>query len=294
MERPERYDPEDLEHLMLERSFDELLAEERAFALRHLKDRNEYERMRELLQMVQGHRQAAPGPSDAGPAVRERVLHAFRIHHRPQWRIWLNGVGAFWLPARPAAYWRTALAMGVVVVVAISVVRLARHEVPTKELAELQPVPAHPTPAALPAVPQQVATTTGRGDATADSAQIASHQPASDHADVMASRSAAAAPMQRQSAHAQGIPPARIAARVTMDSVRVQAAAPPLARWDAYGTPALSEQLAEEETGKDIMAVVDDKTSKRERQATAGMGTTYGKASTYTVDDLLGLLQATW
>ena len=45
MERTERYDPEDLEQLMLERSFDELLGEERAFALRHLQGRAEYEQM---------------------------------------------------------------------------------------------------------------------------------------------------------------------------------------------------------------------------------------------------------
>mgnify|MGYP003380342745 CR=1 FL=1 len=49
MERRERYDPEDIESLLSERSFDELLEEERAYVLRHLTDRNEYETMRGLL-----------------------------------------------------------------------------------------------------------------------------------------------------------------------------------------------------------------------------------------------------
>lgn len=115
MERAERYDPEDLEHLMLERSFDELLEEERAYALRHLADRAEYERMRALLHHVREDKRDH-APMDADPAVRERVLAAFRVQQRPQWRIWLNSVGGFLLPARPSLYWRPALALGTVAV----------------------------------------------------------------------------------------------------------------------------------------------------------------------------------
>ena len=70
MERPERYDPEDLEHLMLERGFDELLEEERAYALRHLEGRAEYERMRALLHHVREDKRDH-APMDADPAVRE-------------------------------------------------------------------------------------------------------------------------------------------------------------------------------------------------------------------------------
>ena len=36
MERREHYDPEDIESLLQERGFDELLEEERAYVLRHL------------------------------------------------------------------------------------------------------------------------------------------------------------------------------------------------------------------------------------------------------------------
>src|SRR5690554_740692 len=111
MERPERYDPEDLEHLMLERGFDDLLEEERAYALRHLADRAEYERMRALLHHVREERDERL-PGDAGPAVRERVLQAFRIQRQPQWRIWLNNVGGLLLPARPATFARPLLALG--------------------------------------------------------------------------------------------------------------------------------------------------------------------------------------
>src|SRR5690606_38827919 len=104
MERPERYDPEDLEHLMLERSVDELLEEERAYALRHLESGAEYERMRALLHHVRDGK-SAQAPMHADPAVRERVLQAFRAQQRSPWQIWLNSVGGFLLPARPSSYW---------------------------------------------------------------------------------------------------------------------------------------------------------------------------------------------
>ncbi|MFZ1618285.1 MAG: hypothetical protein WAT41_13120, partial [Flavobacteriales bacterium] len=115
MEPTERYDPEDLEHLMLERRFDELLEEELAFALRHLTGRAEYDRMRSLLLHVREDR-TEQGTLDAPPQVREHVLQAFREQQRPQWKIWLNSVGGFLLPERPAQYWRPALALGTVAV----------------------------------------------------------------------------------------------------------------------------------------------------------------------------------
>lgn len=115
MEPTERYDPEDLEHLMLERRFDELLEEERAFALRHLTGRAEYDRMRSLLLHVREDR-TEQGTLDAPPQVREHVLQAFREQQRPQWKIWLNSVSGFLLPERPAQYWRPALALGTVAV----------------------------------------------------------------------------------------------------------------------------------------------------------------------------------
>ena len=56
MERHERYDPEDIESLLSERGFDELLPDERAFVLRHVNGREEYERMRALLHYVRSTR----------------------------------------------------------------------------------------------------------------------------------------------------------------------------------------------------------------------------------------------
>ena len=109
MERRERYDPEDIESLLSERSFDELLEEERAYVLRHLTDRNEYETMRGLLlHMRTSDREQEP--LVAPDSVRSNVINAFRAQQRPKWQIWLNSVGPLLWPKEMSALWRPALA----------------------------------------------------------------------------------------------------------------------------------------------------------------------------------------
>ena len=111
MERHERYDPEDIEHLLSERSFDELLPEERAFVLRHVSGREEYETMRSLLQHV---RKGEPERMEitADERVRGAVLEAFRAQQQPQWRIWLNSVAALFQVREAYGFWRPAMAFG--------------------------------------------------------------------------------------------------------------------------------------------------------------------------------------
>ncbi|HOY29139.1 MAG TPA: hypothetical protein PLR96_09205 [Flavobacteriales bacterium] len=113
MERHERYDPEDIESLLSERGFDELLPDERAFVLRHMSGRDEYERMRALLHYVRPDERdrSTIEPEDR---VRTNVLATFRAHQQPQWRIWLNGISLWLAPKEASAHplWRPALAFG--------------------------------------------------------------------------------------------------------------------------------------------------------------------------------------
>ncbi len=139
MDRRERYDPEDIETLMQERSFDELLEEERAYVLRHVSDRAEYEAMRGLLMHMrdtpQSHR-----PIEADPAIRGRVMQAFRAQQQPEWRIWLNSVGAWLMPENAFALWRPALAFATLaLVIGSAVLLMQKVEHPTTELAEIPP-----------------------------------------------------------------------------------------------------------------------------------------------------------
>lgn len=108
MDKHERYDPEDLESLLSERSFDELLPEERAFVLRHVADGTEYAALRATLGRI---RSLPHEPLEADPDVRDAVLSAFREAHRPRFTIWLNSIGAWLLPPTPALWWRPALAL---------------------------------------------------------------------------------------------------------------------------------------------------------------------------------------
>lgn len=172
MDVRERYDPEDLEVLLSERAFDELLAEERAFVLRHVADRAEYESLRATLAQVRAHGRPGP-PLAADPEVRDRVLTAFRAARRPAWRIWLNSVGAWLMPPRPALYWRPAVAFGalaLLIAVGLSVltpVPGVQHE----GLAELKPPPPQQdgadTRQNLEETPAQVPTAAEAGSTTA-------------------------------------------------------------------------------------------------------------------------------
>ena len=139
MDRSERYDPEDIEHLMTERSFAELLPEERAYVLRHLSGPEEYEAMRALLL----HLKDGPGeepPLDADPAVRDRVMSAFRDAQQPRWRIWLNSVGTWFIPEEGHAPWRPALALATLALLLVTtVVVVERMNSSENALAEVRP-----------------------------------------------------------------------------------------------------------------------------------------------------------
>lgn len=125
MERREQYDPEDIESLLYERSFDELLEEERAYVLRHLSGRAEYEAMRTLLLDLRADDAQAP-PLEPLPSVRTNVMEAFRAQRQPQWRIWLNSIGGVLVPGELPGLWRPALAfasLALLIVVAVWFIR---------------------------------------------------------------------------------------------------------------------------------------------------------------------------
>ena len=149
MERREHYDPEDIEDLLQQRGFDELLDEERAYVLRHLSGREEYESMRALLRQVRENDNSR-SPIDAGEHVRQNVLQAFREQQRPQWRIWLNSIGGVFAPGEGfAMIWRPALALGVLVLlfaIGIQLVKGPLFRSDGIELAEVRKTEAPKTP----------------------------------------------------------------------------------------------------------------------------------------------------
>lgn len=140
MERREHYDPEDIESLLQERSFDELLEEERAYVLRHLSSREEYEAMRALLHQVREDDHLRE-PITAGPEVRDAVMSAFRAQQRPSWQVWLNSVGTLLWPKEASAMWRPALAfatLALLIVAGVQVMRTGSETMKNQEVAEIK------------------------------------------------------------------------------------------------------------------------------------------------------------
>ncbi|HEY0978961.1 MAG TPA: hypothetical protein VGE21_15935 [Flavobacteriales bacterium] len=187
MERREQYDPEDLEHLLLERSFDELLEEERAYALRHLSGKAEYEAMRTLL-LSMADPGMRPPPMDADPVVRDRVLHAFREQrsHRPSFR--LNSVKAWFWPENASAFWKPALAFGsLAAVVTLGVLMMQQEPLgpnPVALVKEEQTAPERSADlradSAVPATTSTAATveeTQGRNAGSAELAELRKEEP---------------------------------------------------------------------------------------------------------------------
>lgn len=85
-----KYDPEDLESLMMHKAFDELLPEERAFVLRHISSPSEYEHLRTLLRTTLSEWQSED--TMPGKNVKQMAMKEFRKQHQEKagWQIWLN------------------------------------------------------------------------------------------------------------------------------------------------------------------------------------------------------------
>lgn len=139
MERREQYLPEDIESLLHERGFDELLEEERAFVLRHLSGRDEYEAMRALLHQVREDDRVQPPLTDDG-SVRQAVMAAFKAQQQPQWRLWLNSVGGLFWPKEMSDLWKPALAFGSLALLVVVGLQLMRSAPITseKQVAQLE------------------------------------------------------------------------------------------------------------------------------------------------------------
>lgn len=148
MERREQYDPEDIEALLMERPFHDLLPEERAFVLRHLSGQDEYESMRATLNAMRNLDDQRT-PVTADPAVRDNVMAAFRAQQQPQWRVWLNTVGALLIPKDRFNMWGASLRIaGVAAIIGVGVWSVLRFNAmaPSELVAEVQHVEEPGTP----------------------------------------------------------------------------------------------------------------------------------------------------
>jgi hypothetical protein len=110
-----KYGPEDFEELLLHKSYDELLEEEKAYVLLYLNSPEEYEGMRRLLLSTCGKKPDAADLVKPGKETKERLLLRFNEHHKTDKLAWLN----VWLAPLFSLQPNTRLALGSLAIILI-------------------------------------------------------------------------------------------------------------------------------------------------------------------------------
>lgn len=86
-----KYDPEDIESLMLFKQFHELYPEEKEFVLRHLENEEEYESMRRVLFEIKEIK-SKDGLLKPDAGLKKELLKAFNAEKKSRFAIWLNSL----------------------------------------------------------------------------------------------------------------------------------------------------------------------------------------------------------
>jgi len=93
MDNKHKYEPEDLEHLMLNKSFDQLLPDEKQFVEQHVDSVEEYESMRalllEIIEISEVRTSIKPNP-----AIRKRLIKQFKAAETKK-AIWWQSLNPF-------------------------------------------------------------------------------------------------------------------------------------------------------------------------------------------------------
>lgn len=322
MERRELYHPEDIEQLLLERAYDDLLEEERAFVLQHLTGRAEYNAMRALLLKMRDDGPSADQGAD--PHVREHVLHVFRTQQRAQWQVWLNSVALWFWPANARAMWRPALAIASVALVVVIAVVATDRDRSAPQLAEvrLENPDRQEAPPQVTGTPVQPATQPAEQNVAAqrDDLKMLQAAPTEEAPAAADARDETEAP-QREEALANGLATdnnarymdrsvTAVPATVNMKYVQKEAVAPDSVAiaMDAEPTPhAVSANelytnmsTASDNTRHPTIGEVQRKreSAKDKQQAGAEVVTGWASAGLDVAQqngtDLLGLLKAAW
>jgi hypothetical protein len=132
MKKEMKYDPEDIESLLMHKEFSELYPEEREFVLRHIESPAEYASLRKtLFEVIEAGKEDQW--LDPEPEIRENLLAQFAKEDRKGFAVWLNS-----LFAAPNVSWyrRPAIqfAMAGVAVVLVAGVLFWNRPKPSSEL----------------------------------------------------------------------------------------------------------------------------------------------------------------
>jgi hypothetical protein len=137
-----KYDPEDMESLLLHKQFHELYPEEKEFVLRHMSGREEYESLRRTL--LELHKTGSHDEwLEPDPHLKRTLMAEFQRERRSGFTVWLNA-----LFSAPAGPWlrRPAfqLALGTALIVGVAIMLWPDKKKPefTELRKEENPLPA--------------------------------------------------------------------------------------------------------------------------------------------------------
>lgn len=105
-----KYDPEDIESLLMHKQFNELYEEEKEFVLQHVKNEEEYNSLRSMLFTL--HDQSFQDEwLEPDPSIKKNLMKEFASEKKGGFLVWLNGIFAMpeitWY-RRPAVQWSFA------------------------------------------------------------------------------------------------------------------------------------------------------------------------------------------
>lgn len=89
MKRKFKYDPEDLESLLLNKKFEELYPEEKDFVLKHMESAEEYASMRKTLLSIVDHSESGHTLKPKN-STKKALLREFESERAGGWWVWLN------------------------------------------------------------------------------------------------------------------------------------------------------------------------------------------------------------
>lgn len=110
MDDKRKYDPEDIESLLMHKTFEELYPEEKTFILEHLDSSAEYATMRKTLLTVvaasNDHDRIVPDP-----AIKDSLLAEFGSQKKGGFTVWLNSIFVWLAPPKIEWYRKPAFQM---------------------------------------------------------------------------------------------------------------------------------------------------------------------------------------
>jgi len=125
-----KYNPEDLEDLLLHKSFDELHESEQEFVLQHIDSISEYKELRNTLLSIKEYSQNNE-QIVAEPKVKEALLELFEKESRKPFAWFsLNSIGAFLFPTETTIFRKPAFQIATFAILALFVVNIGTNLTP--------------------------------------------------------------------------------------------------------------------------------------------------------------------